>query len=118
MTRDRPAGLEMSQDREAGRGRREVLERMPAHKMGGRIDRTVKVLIERRGNAGVFRRKQQEHHRQCDARKKLHPAIEPQIATPAPQQQAEHAESQTAATAEPLPLWRSRAPRPYWRGLP
>ena len=96
----RLARLEMSQHRETGGSRKEVLERMTAQdeipvdrvvveleQLGKRIERGGSDPVER---AGIFGLAHQEQQRQGEVGKELHPAVEPQIPVRAPQQQTEY----------------------------
>src|SRR5215813_10164887 len=96
----RSACLEISQHRETGSSRKEVLERMTAQdeirmdrvvveleQLGERIKRGGGDPVER---AGIFGLAQQEQQRQGEVGKELHPAVETQIPARAPQQQTEY----------------------------
>src|SRR6516164_2707243 len=97
------AGLEISQDREAGGCRRQVLEGVSAQQISGRVNCPIgelKHLSERIEHpredpimcTAVLRRAHQEQQNHCETGKKLNPEVEPQIIAPAPQQQAEQAD--------------------------
>ena len=87
-----------------------------------RIDRRVEVLqqlgeqIPARGGepvpgAAVLRREQPEHQRQHHAGKELHPAVEPQVVGPQPDQQAHDAERDQRPEQQPCRPARRSAPR-------